>query len=205
MSNCFSGLSKSLPNMLIIVYWLQNVFKQLSTHFNSISTKFQSLHMIFNTSQRTIKLSSAWDMLKIKWKNWNIIVMQTQYLTAVEKHLASNGKKRLLALQIDDSENHVFTAFRMFFNSCQMVYLHHNTIHSHDFQHILKTCQTQSSLRCVENHNNHNNHNHTGFSKSVSNVNIVIHRMQKQLIQILIVLLPWYHYSNKARIYIFMP
>ena len=46
--------------------------------------------MILNTSQRTIKLNSACDVLKIMWKK--IIVMKIQHLTAVEKHLASNEK-----------------------------------------------------------------------------------------------------------------
>ena len=42
----------------------------------------------------------------------------------------------------------------MFFNSCQMVYLLQNEISlsTHDFQHITKNCQTQSSLSRVENH-----------------------------------------------------
>ena len=45
--------------------------------------------MIVNTSQRTVKHNSAWDVLKIMWKNWNIIVRH--FITTwqdVEKHLA---------------------------------------------------------------------------------------------------------------------
>ena len=44
---------------------------------------FLFFHMIFNTSNITVKLNPAWDVLKIMWKNWNIIVIQTQHLTAV--------------------------------------------------------------------------------------------------------------------------
>ena len=46
--------------------------------------------MIFNTSQRTVKLTPAQDVLKIRWKNWKIIVMQMQYLTAVIKQAMEN-------------------------------------------------------------------------------------------------------------------
>ena len=48
--------------------------------------------MIFNTSQIIVKLNPARDVLKIMCKNWLIIVMQLQYLTTVEKHLASNER-----------------------------------------------------------------------------------------------------------------
>ena len=61
---------------------------------------------IFNISQRTVKLNPAWDMLKIMWKNRKIIMMHLQYLTAVEKHLASNETLQILEF---DSENPVIT------------------------------------------------------------------------------------------------
>ena len=56
-------------------------------HYNAIS------HMIFNTTQLTVKLCAptpACDVLKNIWKDWKILVMQIQHLTSVEKHLTSN-------------------------------------------------------------------------------------------------------------------
>ena len=46
-----------------------------------------------------------------------------------------------------------FEIYRVF-NSSHTLYWHHNKVSvlTHDFQHITKNCQTQYSLRCVENH-----------------------------------------------------
>ena len=41
--------------------------------------KFQFLHMIFNTSQRTGKLNPAWDVLKIILNKWKIMMMEMKY------------------------------------------------------------------------------------------------------------------------------
>ena len=43
-----------------------------SCHYTGITIKFQLLRLIFNISQRTVSLSGV---LKIMWRNWNIIVM----------------------------------------------------------------------------------------------------------------------------------
>lgn len=47
----------------------------------------------------------------------------------------------------------LFTAGKMFFNSCHIVYKHHNkrSVLTHDFELITKNYQTKSSLRSVEN------------------------------------------------------
>ena len=47
----------------------------------------------------------------------------------------------------------LFTASKMFFNSCHIMYRHYNkhSVLTHDFQLITKNCHTQSSLRSVEN------------------------------------------------------
>ena len=48
----------------------------------------------------------------------------------------------------------LFITVKIFFNSCQMVYLHHDNISvfTHDFQHTTKNCPTHSSLRRAENY-----------------------------------------------------
>ena len=58
--------------------------------WNCINIQLQFLHMIFNTQKKGQTQSSSRRVLKIVWKNWNIIVMQLQHLTVVEKHLAIN-------------------------------------------------------------------------------------------------------------------
>ena len=55
---------------------LQDDFFSTAVTWSICTTmKCQFLHMIFNTSQRTVKLSPACDMLKIMWKNWKFSVM----------------------------------------------------------------------------------------------------------------------------------
>ena len=56
--------------------------------------------MIFNKSQRTVKLNPAWDVLKFMCKSWNIIVMQMQYSTAVEKPFCKQ-LKHVVTFEID--------------------------------------------------------------------------------------------------------
>ena len=87
---CIAGFFKSLSNMHIITHRIQACFSTAVKLCICFIVKLQFLHMIFNTSQRAIKLNPAWDVLKIVCRNWNIIVMQIQHLTAVEKHLTSN-------------------------------------------------------------------------------------------------------------------
>ena len=59
-----------------------------------IHNKISVLTHDFQTHHKVtlVKLNLVWDVLKIMLKNWHIIVMQIQYLTAVEKHLANNEK-----------------------------------------------------------------------------------------------------------------
>ena len=73
--------------------------------------------MIFNTAQITVKLNPAWDVLKIMWKNWTIIVMQLEYLTAVEKHLASNEKCSSTSITYCYDITMKFESLHIFFNT----------------------------------------------------------------------------------------
>ena len=98
------NILKVVENYVHIRKWLSNPY------IFCITMKFQFFNMIFKTSQITLKLCSACDVLKIMCEHWKIFVMQIQHLTAVEKHLASNVVgiwKMLLALEIE-SKNPVF-------------------------------------------------------------------------------------------------
>ena len=72
-----------------------------------------------------------WQLLKTSWRCW-IQGFPSQF----------------------QMETLLFTASKMFFNSCQMVYLLQNeiSVSTHDSQHTTKSCKTQSSLKRVENH-----------------------------------------------------
>ena len=46
--------------------------------------KFKFLHMIFNTSQRTVKLNPAWGVLKMMLKKLKIMTMDMEYQIDVD-------------------------------------------------------------------------------------------------------------------------
>ena len=96
---------------------------------------------------------------------WDGPVVQLSIRTT-QKHARCEFKPRMNRLRYRVS-NHIqgfpsqfrtltlfFTAAKIFFNSYQMVYLfqHEISVSTHDFQHITKNCQTQTSLGGVENH-----------------------------------------------------
>ena len=133
--------------------------------------------MFFNTLQRTVKLNPAWDLF-IMWKNWKKCCDANVTFESCWKASRKKMKKRLLILNIEKEtlymtfqywpscgSNLRYRVFQVTFKcvhsysplpgcfSTAFKWLSNlDSVSTHDFQHITKNCQTQSSFSHVENH-----------------------------------------------------
>ena len=94
------GVSKSLSNVHIIIHHYQFIFQQLSNGVFVSKWNFKFHHMIFNIPQRTVRLNPASGVMKIMWKSWNNIVMEIQYLTAIQVFVAYAKQANFLLIVI---------------------------------------------------------------------------------------------------------